>query len=66
MELWGLNIETWSAVPERAEVLPDPLGYDTLNDGLIELEMDDRRQVLQGLSSYQVCNDKKYLYCWQA
>ncbi len=54
MELWGLSIEAWSAVPERAEELSDPLGYDTLNDGLMELGMDDRQQVLQGLSCYEV------------
>ena len=55
MEMWGLQIETWSPDPERAEALPEPLGYDTLNIGLIELDLDERQQVLQSLSCYQVC-----------
>ncbi len=54
MELWGLSVTTWSPLPERAGKLPEPLEYDTLQDGLVELENGQRHMVLQCLSCYQV------------
>jgi hypothetical protein len=54
MELWGLSIASWRPMPERAGALPAPLDYDTLHDGLVELEMGQRHMVLQSLSCYQV------------
>ena len=54
MELWGLSVTTWAPVPERAGKLPEPLEYDTLQDGLVELDPGQRHMVLQCLSCYQV------------
>jgi hypothetical protein len=54
MELWGLSVTTWTPLPERAGSLPAPLEYDTLLDGLVELEAGQRHMVLQCLSCYQV------------
>lgn len=55
MELWGLQVETCAAAdPERAGILPEPLGYDTLNDGLSEIGTQEKLLVLQSLSRYQV------------
>ena len=54
MELWGLSVATWAPVPERKGKLPEPLEYDTLQDGLVELEAVHRHTLLQNLSSYQV------------
>ena len=56
MEMWGIDIETWDPVPERAATLPWPLEYDMLQIGLIELGQEQRRAVLQGISCYQVLN----------
>ena len=53
MELWGLSVTTWTPLPERAGKLPEPLQYDTLHDGLVELETGQRQIVLQCLSCYQ-------------
>ena len=53
-EVWGISITSWTPLPERAETLPDPLEYDVLQDGLMELGQDERRTILQGVSCYQV------------
>ena len=57
MELWGISITSWTPIPERAENLPAPLEYDTLQDGLVELTTGQRHMVLQCLSCYQVKMD---------
>jgi hypothetical protein len=54
MELWGLSVTTWTPLPERAGKLPEPLEYDTLHDGLVELETGQRHMVIQCISCYQV------------
>ena len=54
MELWGLSVSTCAPIAERAGKLPEPLEYDTLHDGLVELEAGQRHMVLESLSSYQV------------
>ena len=54
MELWGITITTWAPDPERDGKLPEPLEYDVLQDGLVELESEQRKHVLQSLSCYQV------------
>ena len=54
LEMWGICITSWTPLPERAAHLPDPLEYDVLQDGLMELEQAERRTVLQGVSCYQV------------
>jgi hypothetical protein len=54
MELWGLSIVARTPIPERAGRLPEPLEYDTLQDGLMELEIGQLHMVLQCLSCYQV------------
>ncbi len=56
MELWGLSVTSWTPLPERAGKLPEPLEYDTLQDGLVELEIGQRHMVLQCLSCYQVAH----------
>jgi hypothetical protein len=53
-ELWGLTVVSWKPLPEREGKLPKPLEYDTLQDGLVELETGARHMVLQCLSCYQV------------
>ena len=53
MELWGLSVATWTPIPERAGRLPEPLEYDTLHDGLVELQAGQRHMVIQCLSCYQ-------------
>ena len=57
MELWGLSVATWTPIPERAGKLPEPLEYDTLHDGLVELEAGQRQMVIQCMSCYQVTED---------
>jgi hypothetical protein len=54
MELWGLSVSTWDPIPEREGTLPEPLEYDTIHDGLIELETGERCLVIQSVSGYQV------------
>jgi hypothetical protein len=54
MELWGLSVSTWDPIPERAGKLPEPLEYDIIHDGLIELETGERCLVIQTVSGYQV------------
>jgi hypothetical protein len=54
MELWGLSVMTWDPIPERAGMLPEPLEYDTVHDGLVELEARERCLVIQTISGYQV------------
>jgi hypothetical protein len=54
LEMWGISIASWTPLPERAEKLPEPLEYDILQDGLMELEQAERRIILQGVSCYQV------------
>ena len=54
MELWGLSVATWTPIPEREGKLPEPLEYDTLHDGLVELEAGQRQMVIQCMSCYQV------------
>jgi hypothetical protein len=54
MELWGIHLENSDPDPERAGVLPEPLGYDTLNDGLREIGTNERLAVLRSLSRYEV------------
>ena len=54
MELWGLSVSTWDPIPERAGTLPEPLEYDTIHDGLVELETGERCLVIQTVSGYQV------------
>ena len=54
LELWGITISSWDPDPERDGKLPQPLDYDVLHDGLIELESGQRHTVLQSLSCYQV------------
>ena len=61
MELWGLTISTWEPDPERDGKLPEPLEYDVLQDGLVELESEQRQHVLQCLSCYQVNNNRAVL-----
>jgi hypothetical protein len=39
---------------ERAGRLPEPLEYDVLQLGLLELNQGQRHVILQGLSCYQV------------
>ncbi len=56
MELWGLSVQTWTSIPERAGKLPQPLEYDTLSEGLNELDINIRRTMIENLSSYQVTN----------
>jgi hypothetical protein len=53
-ELWGLSVATWAPDPERDGKLPEPLDYDVLQDGLVELEVEQRQDLLQRLSCYQV------------
>ena len=60
MELWGLSVATWTPIPERAGKLPEPLEYDTLHDGLVELEAGQRHMVIQCLSCYQVTDETRY------
>ncbi len=55
MELWGLSVLTWDPIPERAGKLPEPLDYDTIHEGLVELETGERCLVIQTVSGYQVC-----------
>ncbi len=65
MEMWGLSVTAWTPLPERAGKLPEPLEYDTLQDGLVELQSGQRHMVLQCLSCYQV-NIQSFLlsvYC---
>jgi hypothetical protein len=56
MELWGIHITSWRPVSDRAGRLPEPLEYDVLQDGLIELGNGQRHTLLQGISCYQVRN----------
>ena len=53
LELWGISVQTWAPIPERAGKLPEPLEYDTLHDGLKELNSNQRRILIQCVSSYQ-------------
>ena len=54
MELFGLSISSWSPLPERASSLPEPLEYEQLHDGLVELEQGEWHMVLECLCCYQV------------
>jgi hypothetical protein len=58
MELWGLSVSKRTPIPERVGKLPDPLEYDTLQFGLMELEAVERQAVIQSVSCYQVTHTK--------
>ncbi len=58
MELWGLSVSKRAPIPERVGMLPDPLEYDTLQFGLMELEGVEREAVIQSVSCYQVTPKK--------
>jgi hypothetical protein len=62
MELWGLSVSTWDPIPERAGKLPEPLEYDTIHDGLVELETGERCLVIQMVSGYQVGASKVEIF----
>ena len=54
MEMWGICIASWKPLDERAAKLPEPLEYDVLQIGLVELNQGQRHTVLQAVSCYQV------------
>ena len=54
MEMWGICIASWKPLDERAAKLPEPLEYDVLQIGLVELNQGQRQTVLQAVSCYQV------------
>jgi hypothetical protein len=54
LELWGIHVTSWQPVSDRVGRLPEPLEYDVLQDGLIELDKGQRHALLQCVSCYQV------------
>ena len=54
MELWGVHVASWQPASDRPERLPEPLEYDVLQIGLIQLDMGQRHTLLQCISCYQV------------
>ena len=52
-EMWGIRLTAWKPLLERAGKLPEPLEYDVLQLGLVELNQAQRHVILQGLSCYQ-------------
>jgi hypothetical protein len=54
MEMWGIHVTSWHPASDRPERLPEPLEYDVLQLGLIQLDMGPRHMLLQCISCYQV------------
>ncbi len=56
MQMWGIYVTSWQPAPHRVGRLPEPLEFDVLQDGLIELDVGQRHTLLQCISCYQVCS----------
>ena len=52
-EMWGIRLTAWKPLLERAGKLPEPLEYDVLQAGLVELNQAQRHVILQSLSCHQ-------------